>query len=125
MPQRLASEQLEKARKLIDEGMEEFNRAEQIEEEFESRRKASIACEKAFHAFVEFSNVLLSGDPGGHTPRIKALRDMGRDDLARFYRFVKDALHTDCFYNQQVGAGQREAIMETKEVIKRELEKLA
>lgn len=116
--------QTEKARSLLEEGLHDFSVAEEADQEYEIRKRASLACEKVFHALVIVADLVLGQETGAHTPRIVALEDMGRTDLAHLYERAKDALHTDGYYGQELTERQRRRLREIRDAIERELEKL-
>lgn len=121
-------EQAEKARTLLTEGIEEFDRVAAAEEELGMRRKGSLACEKAFHALVALLDAILQAEgrppPGGHRLRAEALEDVERGDLARFSRVAKDVLHTEGSYEQSFGRSQQQLLLEVRQVVDRELRRL-
>lgn len=105
-------EQLEKARRLLEESLTDLQAAQDAEEELGIRRRASLACERAFHALVLLANAVLGEDPGNHSRRVMALEDAGRADLANVYERAKDALHTDGYHGQQLTRRQAERLQE-------------
>lgn len=114
----------EKARRLLEEGEIEFEASREAEEELGIRRRASVACEKAFHALVALSDAVIERQVETHGQRIKALRDLNQNELADLYHIAKDALHTECFYGQQVGREQAQVLDRVREAVLRESEKL-
>lgn len=113
---------------LLDEGVGDFQVAEEAEAELGIRKRAAEACQKTFQALVVLTDVLLAQhdvreeDHGG---RMRALRDVGRGDLADLYERAFGSLHVLGYYRQQVGPLQRDRIQEVKRVVEGELEKLA
>ncbi|KXB05964.1 hypothetical protein AKJ52_02745 [candidate division MSBL1 archaeon SCGC-AAA382C18] len=113
---------LRKAKQLADQGESKYSKAQEIDEEFEVRKKSAEGCEDAFHSLVEFSESILKQHgvkTESHEERKQKLRDIGRKDLARLYGEAKDSLHTACYYEQQTKPYQKDII----ETIKREIEK--
>lgn len=119
------TQQVDKARALLEEGIHDFAVSQEADQEYEIRKRASLACEKVFHSLVIVADLVLGRESRGHTPRIVALEDMGRTDLAHLYERAKDALHTDGYYGQELTERQRRRLREIQEAVERELEKLA
>lgn len=119
---------LRKAENLLEEGLGEYERAEEIEEEFEGRKRGCVACEKVFHSLVEVTNaILLSHDieiPKSHDLRKEKLHLIARGNLARLYSQAHSDLHHSGYYNQRLGDIQKRTIEEVKRKIKEEAEKL-
>ena len=122
-------ERLRKTKALLEQGTRDFEAAEQAESELGIRRRAAVACETAFHALVELTDVLIEG--AGHAPadnhdrRVEALEDIGRPDLANVYERAMAALHISGYYGQRVGRLQKDRLREVEEAVARELRKLA
>lgn len=117
-------ELVKKARDLLREGEADFSAAQSAEEELGVRRRASVACEKAFHALVAVADAIIQRSVETHGQRSRALRELNRGELADLYRMAKDVLHTDCFYGQQVGREQADMIKRVRKVVEAEAEKL-
>ncbi|MBS1263322.1 MAG: hypothetical protein MAG715_00498 [Methanonatronarchaeales archaeon] len=121
-----ASEKRYKAHRLIEEAEEDFEAAQGLDEENEVKKKASRACEDAFHALVETVDVVLISHgkqvPRSHEERREMLHDIGRNDLELLYGAAKDVLHTEGYYEQHVLKGsQRRLIDRIRAVIEKEL----
>lgn len=114
---------LEKTRQLLDESIADFGAAEKLEEELQVRKRAALACEKAFHAFVTLTDLIVHGAKT-HNERVTALEKEGRTDLAYLYGELKDALHTECYYGQVLTSRQSSRLRRLREVVEAELEKL-
>ena len=121
-------ERLQKAKALLRQGIEDFEAAERAEGELGIRRRGALACETAFHALVELTDVLIerSGHAAvdNHDRRIEALEDIGRLDLANLYERAMTALHISGDYGQRVGRRQSDRLRELRQVVERELQKL-
>jgi len=116
-----------KAHRLIEEAEQDFDAAQDLDEENEVKKRASKACEDAFHALVETVDVVLLSHgkkvPRSHEERINELRGIGRDDLYLLYAAAKDRLHATGYYDQHVlTESQRDLIDRVKSVIEKELE---
>lgn len=122
------SERTRKAENLLEEGIDEYNKVEELEGEFKSRKRGSIACEKVFHSLVELTNAILAKHevepPKTHDKRKEKLHLIAREDLANFYSRAKDDLHSSGYYNQRLGDVQRQTINEVKRKIEEERGKL-
>lgn len=113
-----------KAENLLEEGIDEYKKAEEIDEEFKIRKRGSIACEKVFHSLVELTNaVLLSHEvelPKTHDDRKEKLHLIARGDLADLYAEAQSNLHHSGYYNQRLGDIQKMTITKVKRKIKEE-----
>lgn len=122
----VVSEKRYKAHRLIKEAVEDFEAAKSLDEEYEVKKKASRACEDAFHAYVETVDVVLLGHgkpvPRSHDERRGMLLDIGRDDLFLLYGAAKDVLHTEGYYEQHVLTPiQKDVITRIENVVEKEL----
>lgn len=121
-----ATEKRYKAQRLIEEAEEDFEAAQGLEEENEVKKRASRACEDAFHALVETVDVVLISNgkqvPRSHEERLEALHDIGREELELLYGAAKDRLHTTGSYDQNILKGsQRRLIDRIKATVEKEL----
>ncbi|MFQ5874426.1 MAG: hypothetical protein ACE5JL_11585 [Dehalococcoidia bacterium] len=117
-------EKQKKAIRLLEEGLQDYEAAQEAEEELSIRQRGSVACEKVFHALVELTDALISRQVETHDDRVEALEEVGREDLADLYRIAKDALHTSGYYSQRLGPSQARTIQRVKQAMETELEKL-
>ncbi|KXB02930.1 hypothetical protein AKJ45_03070 [candidate division MSBL1 archaeon SCGC-AAA261F19] len=117
-------EHSKKAENLLEEGMNEYKKAEEIDEEFEVRKRGSIACEKVFHSLVELANAVLLRHraklPKTHDDRKEELHLIARGDLADLYAEAQSNLHHSGYYNQRLGDIQKMTITKVERKIKEE-----
>lgn len=122
-------ERLQKARELLEQGVDEFRAAEAADAELAIRRRGALACETTFHSLVDLVDALIAQArrplPENHDERVEALREVGRTDLASLYSEAFQALHVSGYYAQRVGPLQRDAMRDVAQAVEQELRKLA
>lgn len=122
-------ERMQKARELLDRGVEDFDAAVAADGELQIRRRGALACETAFHALIELADALIllarRPPPESHDDRVEALGEIGRTDLASLYSSAFQALHISGYYAQRMGRLQKDAMDVVKRAVERELQKFA
>lgn len=119
------SEKVFKARELVEEGEFDYQRALDMEDEFEPRKLSAQACEAVFHALVELTDIVLTEKgrtpPESHLERREALVDIGRNDLVNLYEEAMIRLHDEGYYDQRLSPLQEDTIDRVKNVIEKEI----
>lgn len=113
---------LKKAQRLVEQGESKYSKAQEIDEEFEVRKRSAEGCEDVFHSLVELSESILKKHgmrAKDHEERKQKLRDIGKRDLARLYGEAKDSLHTACYYEQRTKPYHKDVI----DAVKQEIQK--
>ncbi|KXA96374.1 hypothetical protein AKJ37_05410 [candidate division MSBL1 archaeon SCGC-AAA259I09] len=122
MSRTTTDDHLKKAKQLIEQGELKYRKAQEIDKEFEVRKRSAQGCEDVFHSLVELSESILKRHgikAKSHEERKQKLRDIGRKDLARLYGEAKDSLHTAGYYEQQKKLYHKDVI----DTVKKEIEK--
>lgn len=121
------SERVEKARRLLEEGLSDFQATEEAEAELGMRKRRSEACQKAFHALVVLADGLLEEhglEARSHDERMEKLQDIGREDLANLYGLVIHPLRMSGYYGQRIGRLQRQRLEGLRDALEEEFAKL-